>query len=337
MHRFYAYPHFYNIIKFIEMKKIFLSLILLTVAVIGAKAQNTTSAEDLDAKYTQGLLPIGTEAPDFVLRKAKSEDPMLSLSDYRTHKEGSIERPGCYVILDFWATWCPDCRKEIPTLKEIYKKYKKKVKMIGVSFDTDKDKLKEFRIKNELKWSWYSEFKKWKDTEISGKYHIQWLPTMYLIDPEGKVAYTTVIAENMVKKLEELDQAGKLTEYMKEAVFPGGIDALHKAIRNALKYPEIALKYKGQAKIKVEFIVDEKGNATDVAVKEYKGQPLSGKAFNSLTLEEQKNAEIQVKTVFSQEAIRVVTWLTKNFKWIPAQERGKNIKSKYNIPINFVR
>lgn len=226
MHRFFAYPHFYNIRKFIEMKKIFLSLLLLAVTAIGAKAQNTISAEDLDAKYTQGLLPIGTEAPDFVLRKAKSEDPMLSLSDYRTHKEGSIERPGCYVILDFWATWCPDCRKEIPTLKEIYKKYKKKVKMIGVSFDTDKDKLKEFRIKNELKWSWYSEFKKWKDTEISGKYNIQWLPTMYLIDPEGKVAYTTVIAENMVKKLEELDQAGKLTEYMKDAVFPGGKDDL---------------------------------------------------------------------------------------------------------------
>ena len=319
------------------MKKLFLSLLLLSAAVIGAKTQNATTTEDFDTKYTQGLLPVGTEAPDFVFRKAKSEDPILSLSYYRTHKEGNIERPGCYVLLDFWATWCPDCRKEIPTLKEIYKKYKQKVKMIGVSFDTDKDKLKDFSVKNEMKWTMYSEFKKWKDTKISGAYNIQWIPTMYLIDPEGKVTYTTVIAENMAKKLAELDQAGKLIEYIKKAEFPGGKDALHKAIRNTLKYPEIALRYKGQARIKVGFIVDEKGNASNVDVKEYKGQPLSGKAYNNLSIEEQKNAEIQVKTVLSQEAIRVVTWMTENFKWIPAQERGKKIKSKFYIPINFVR
>ena len=230
---------------------------LLAVGLLGAQAQGT---EDLDAKYTKGLLPVGTTAPDFVIKKAKENQPALSLSDYRTHQEGSLQRPGCYVLLDFWATWCPDCRKEIPTVKEIYKNYKNKVKLIGVSFDTDKDKLKEFRNSNEIKWTMYCEGKKWKETNISKAYNIQWIPTMYLIDPEGKVAYTTVVAENMVKKLAELDAAGKLAEYMKKPEFPGGMKAWTKAMDESLSYPEIASKYQAEAKIKISFQIDKEGN-----------------------------------------------------------------------------
>ena len=194
------------------MKKIILSLLLLATTVLGAQAQSTATAEDLDAKYTQGLLPVGTEAPDFICKKAKDGNPAITLSCYRARKEGSLNRPGCYVLLDFWATWCPDCRKEIPTVKKIYDTYKNKLKLIGISFDTDKDKLKAFREKEGIKWSMYCEGKEWKETQISKEYNIQWIPTMYLIDPDGKVAYTTVVAENMVKKLEQLNQEGKLTE-----------------------------------------------------------------------------------------------------------------------------
>ena len=187
------------------MKKTIFSLLLLAVCSLGASAQ---SADDLDAKYTQGLLKVGTQAPDFVLKKAKADQPALSLSSYSTHQEGTLLRPGCWVVLDFWATWCPDCRKEIPAVKNIYKKYRNMVKLIGVSFDTDKEKLKAFRAENEIKWSMFSEYKKWKETNISKAYNIQWIPTMYLIDPEGKVAYTTVVAANMEKKLAELIAAG---------------------------------------------------------------------------------------------------------------------------------
>ena len=59
------------------MKKTIFSLLLLAVCSLGASAQ---SADDLDAKYTQGLLKVGTQAPDFVLKKAKADQPALSLS-----------------------------------------------------------------------------------------------------------------------------------------------------------------------------------------------------------------------------------------------------------------
>lgn len=316
------------------MKKTILSLLLLAGFTCGTYAQGT---EDPDVKYTKGLLSVGTQAPDFVLKKAKADQPALSLSDYRTHKEGDLNRPGCYVLLDFWATWCPDCRKEIPAVKEIFQQYKNKVKLIGVSFDTDKEQLKSFREKNEIKWTMYSEYKKWKETNISKAYNIQWIPTMYLIDPEGKVAYTTVVAENMKKKLAELDAAGKLTEYVKKASFPGGNKAFGKQIATIVKYPAIAQKYNANAKVKLQFMVDEKGNLSDITIKDYQGQPLSGAEYQKLSPSEQQDAEVQVKTLLSQEAIRALTQISETTKWEPAQERGKAIKCRYSQTITFKR
>ena len=51
----------------------------------------------------------------------------------------------------------------------------------------------------------YSEFKKWKETQISKDYHISWIPTSYLIDPEGKIAFSTLNAEEMLEKLDSLE------------------------------------------------------------------------------------------------------------------------------------
>ncbi len=69
-------------------------------------------------------------------------------------------KKGIWTVLDFWATWCPDCRREIPTVKEMYKKYGTCAKFIGVSMDTDKQKLDNYTQANGVEWEQYSEFKK---------------------------------------------------------------------------------------------------------------------------------------------------------------------------------
>ena len=168
------------------MKKTILSLLLMAVCAMGANAQSNTPAtpqasQDADSLYAKNLLAVGTEAPAF---------PAL--------------KKGQWIVLDFWATWCPDCRREIPTVKEMYKKYGTRAKFIGVSMDTDKAKLDNYTQANGVDWEQYSEFKKWKETQVSKDYNISWLPSMYLINPEGKVAYRTVLAERMAKKLGEI-------------------------------------------------------------------------------------------------------------------------------------
>lgn len=181
------------------MKKLVLFLLLMASAVIGR------------AQGTQDLLPVGTLAPDFTITNSDNGKKILSLSDLRAQKgaTGKVKR-GVWTVLDFWASWCPDCRRDMPIVKQIQEKYGKRIKLIGVSFDTDKEKMTKYLDANKYSWTQYSEFKKWKETKISKEYRISWIPTSYLIDPDGKVAFATVKTEEMLQKLDSLDAAGKL-------------------------------------------------------------------------------------------------------------------------------
>lgn len=180
------------------MRKIVLALLLMACAI--GRAQTS-----------QELLKNGTMAPDFTITNIDNGKKTFSLSDLRTktHANGKVKQ-GMWTVLDFWASWCPDCRKDMPMVKKIYDKYKNRVKLIGVSFDTDREKMTKYLKANNFDWLQYSEFKKWKDTKISKEYHISWIPTSYLIDPDGKVAFTALKAEEMMQKLDSLDVDGKL-------------------------------------------------------------------------------------------------------------------------------
>src|SRR5574344_2238014 len=90
------------------------------------------------AQTKQELLSVGTMAPDFIVTDSVTGKKLFSLSELRTQvtADGKV-KAGVWVVLDFWASWCPDCRKDMPTVKKIDEKYGKKIKLIGVSFDTD--------------------------------------------------------------------------------------------------------------------------------------------------------------------------------------------------------
>ena len=145
--------------------------------------------EDLDVKYGADLLPAGTVAPAFTLKGPDGKE--VSLEDFK----------GKYVVLDFWASWCPDCRNDVPKLKELAQKYASdKIAFLSVSFDTEKDKWTGYVDENGMDWTHVSPLMKWKETQISQDYKVNWIPSIYLIDPEGKVVKGTV----MIGKLEKL-------------------------------------------------------------------------------------------------------------------------------------
>ena len=149
--------------------------------------------QDPDVQYGAQLLKAGSVAPEFRLKGPDGKE--LALSDFR----------GKYVVLDFWASWCGDCRRDIPNIKAMYENYSKKgVEFVGVSFDDNAERwqnaIKEFG----LKYHQVSELKKWKTTDIYAAYGIKWIPTIYIIGPDGKVKLATVLSERAEQFLHNL-------------------------------------------------------------------------------------------------------------------------------------
>ncbi len=151
-------------------------------------------AEDADSLYAKDLLQPGTTAPEFTLKAL----------DGTSHSLSSLK--GNYVVLDFWASWCPDCRKDVPRLKELHDKYSNVATFVSISFDEKKENWRKYVEENDMDWLHLSELKKWKETEISKLYNIKWIPATYILDRNGDIILATVMIEKVADKLKELQE-----------------------------------------------------------------------------------------------------------------------------------
>ena len=148
--------------------------------------QATANTVDLDAKYATDLLKKGTVAPEITLPTIDGKT--FRLSDFR----------GRYVVVDFWASWCPDCRKDAPEIVKMYDAFKENgVEFVGVSFDRNAESWKNGVEKLGLKYTQVSDLKNMRESPVSLAYHIKWIPSVYVIDPEGKVALATVMSDKV--------------------------------------------------------------------------------------------------------------------------------------------
>jgi len=133
------------------------------------------------------------KAPNFALKSVKGKT--VKLSDYK----------GKIVIIDFWATWCPPCRKGIPDLVAIQKEFKKSVVIIGISLDGDKTIkdvpkfVKDYKINYPVVYG---------NNQVTIDYGgIRSIPTSFIIDKKGNVVDShigLVDKEIYVEKIKEL-------------------------------------------------------------------------------------------------------------------------------------
>ena len=175
------------------MKKVcFLATLLLMVAMAEVKAQ--TPEEDLDAKYATELIKPETQAPDFTMKTPDGEP--FQFAEWAQGKT---------VVLDFWASWCPDCRKDAPEVVRLYETYHQKgVEFLGISMDTDVEAWKKAIEQFGIKYPQVSELRKFKDTDISKAYGVKWIPSMVIVGPDGKVVLATVQIEKVEQYLNNL-------------------------------------------------------------------------------------------------------------------------------------
>lgn len=301
------------------MRKVFVIVAMLTGMV------STMMAQDLDAKYATDLLPVGTKAPDLV----DAKDSIHHITDFR----------GRCVVLDFWATWCGDCRKDLPEMKKLHQIYDLEgVEFIGISFDTDFSVLQDFMDKEHMGWRVLSELKKMKETKMANDYHIKWIPTMYLLDTEGRVMLATVEIEKLKAKLAELKKAHQLVApelagQDHAPQYPGGVKALVKFLSDNTRYPVEAEHYGVEGRVMVNFFVETDGTVSDVKVAktEFKNR-LSDKKFSKYSEIDKYAMREQGEGQLKEEALRVVKKIS---NWEPGMRRGKAVRVKYSLPVTF--
>ena len=99
---------------------------------------------------------------------------------------------GKYVLVDFWASWCPDCLREMPDVLAAYHKYHDKgFEVVGVSMDHDKDAMLSFLKKHHIPWPQEYDGQAW-DSSVAVKYGVKGIPEMWLLDRGGRVVATGV-------------------------------------------------------------------------------------------------------------------------------------------------
>ena len=145
--------------------------ILLSLALFAIAAGARQAGQGLTA------IPDRPPAPDF--RLPDLDGGLHRLSDYR----------GRVVIVNFWATWCPPCRAEMPSMQRAWEKLEKEgIVMLGIDVGEDEDRVFQFTADYPVEFPLLLD----RDSAVIGRWPVRGLPTTFVVDPRGRLAYRAI-------------------------------------------------------------------------------------------------------------------------------------------------
>ena len=118
-----------------------------------------------------GLPEAGQPAPDFVLTDLQGRT--VRLADLR----------GKAVLINFWATWCPPCREEMPRIEAFYTRYREQMEVLGVAVGESPEQVRAFLAQHPYSWRFAAD----PSMSVADRYRVFAIPTSYFIDARGVV------------------------------------------------------------------------------------------------------------------------------------------------------
>ena len=144
--------------------------------------------------------------PQEKFEKAAKTAPGKMFTDFEAEYEGQVQKlsdyvgKGKYVLVDFWASWCGPCRREIPTIIELYDKYAgENFEVLGVATWDQPDDTKKAMEELGIKYPQIMNAQK----AGSDAYNIEGIPEIILFAPDGTIVKRGLRGESMVKAVEE--------------------------------------------------------------------------------------------------------------------------------------
>lgn len=134
---------------------------------------------------------VGSKAPDF--EGETVDGKIVKLSDYR----------GKIVFVDFWATWCAPCIRELPNLTKTYEAFHDKgFDVLAISLDDEREALDKFlKAHPEMEWTQIYDGAGW-ESGVAAQYRVEAIPFTLLLDKQGKILATDLRGEALYGSVE---------------------------------------------------------------------------------------------------------------------------------------
>jgi thiol-disulfide isomerase/thioredoxin len=185
---------------------------LMIMAIEDGANVDQTKSRNLAQEIIDGTAPERFKlwANGFLYRMDSQGKPITIKFTAVDGREVDLDKmKGKVVLVDFWATTCGPCVAELPRVKAAFEKYQQKgFEVIGISCDTDKQKLERFLKEHEIAWPQYFDGQQQERNKYAQGFGIDGIPHMFFVDKKGCLRFDNVRASgdqiNFEKKIEVL-------------------------------------------------------------------------------------------------------------------------------------
>ncbi len=179
------------------MKRI-VSFMLLAALTLAAHAQ-LADVQSQIARMAKASRAVGTNVTNLSMPDADGRERQLSEWCGR----------GQYVLIDFWASWCGPCLRELPNVVSCYEQYHGRgFEIVGISFDNSREPWLAAVERLKMSWPQLSDLRGWKSV-AAATFGINSIPANILVDPQGRIIALDLRGPALGEKLAELMPAAQ--------------------------------------------------------------------------------------------------------------------------------